>query len=1243
MPKSGAHQPLVRHDTDDGAETGQSVKSLADVSEEEIDSRMSRRSSVIADLLSLFRRSSSVLVRPHTRLGNPNYDDDDDEFDEEDDKEASKDRILQKIQQKKEIIQKLRGQPWYMRRKRRTLKVAQKHLQQQEAKVSKARLYKAEAGRRLTQASRWLDNLKIYLIPWEAKIRKIESHFGSVVSSYFTFHRWVLGVNITITFIMCMFVVIPEWLADSRTTFGDDRYNKTKAIKVMPPAVRARADELSTVWDFGGYFQYSLLFYGYYSKETFFGETIKYRVPVAYFFCNIFILGFSLFIILRKMAANNRRGTLSSGKTQQYLFNWKAFTGWDYTIGNPETAGNVYMANVIKFREAINDDKQKPSDKHPWIRFIARVLTNLFICSMYVFSIWAIMQCGTLKGEHFFAQNATAITISLITLVFPNIFDLLGKIEKLHPRNALRFQLGRVLVLYILNYYTLIYSLMLQLENLQREKNESDRPSTTTIAPNPNVETIARTIRDTLFPRYPVNNTPHTYYSYTPVTTTPIPSTSSWTTVLPDFGPFGVYNPKASVTKDDTVFSSPVVETHQFGPNSDWNETTVNAVSPTGASTRASLRMSQGGLCWETIIGQEITKLVTMDLYMTVASIFLIDFLRGLACRYLNLFWPWDLERTFPEYGEFKVAENVLHLVNNQGMIWLGLFFVPLLPMLNNIKLIILMYIRGWAAMTCNVPASQIFRASRSSNFFFALLILFLFLCTLPVGFVIASKTPSKSCGPFGNQSFFYSVITDVLHENLDKTLVNGIKYSLSPGIIIPVLVLLSLVIYFLIAMVTGLSQANQDLSFQLMVERTEEKKKIFELAGGKKKKSKDNTFGKQKTKPLLSPPNKGVSSDEDSQHNNRSTAKSVSGRQFVPSLGSVSEVDHSTGEEQSSDTESTTSSLPPKLSLRQRFLVCIGWADPGKYNRKHDDIEMEEGAGGGRIRDLSTASDSDSDDEDSEKKNSESRYLLPPDGSRPASRERSENASKRSSASRRTSNRDMSYRTAIQSFDQNSQSASGSSSKSTTTAPSNSEMRIEIIENPLRTYVTPLRIEKKSSASSSSSSHQPSSSIEKQAARRLLQPISTTHNIRYGVATVENSSQDPTRPPSTDDSLGDPALHDPLWANLNPHSSYTSAMMSPIMNEFMSNDETTDDEKGRLIPDRPPIPHSPRELKRLRREKEQSESGSKPSTPRPPRFRISMSPPRKPPSEKNDSDSSNRKYEMRVEKSPKKPKKSEE
>lgn len=41
---------------------------------------------------------------------------------------------------------------------------------------------------------------------------------------------------------------------------------------------------------------------------------------------------------------------MTSGKTEQYTFAWKLFTGWDYSIENSETTNNTVMANANKFR-----------------------------------------------------------------------------------------------------------------------------------------------------------------------------------------------------------------------------------------------------------------------------------------------------------------------------------------------------------------------------------------------------------------------------------------------------------------------------------------------------------------------------------------------------------------------------------------------------------------------------------------------------------------------------------------------------------------------------------------------------------------------------------------------------------------------------------------------------------------------------------------------------------------------------
>ncbi|KAJ1180268.1 hypothetical protein NDU88_005490 [Pleurodeles waltl] len=681
--------------------------------------------------------------------------------------------IFQNIQFQKELVSNIRCRPWPMRQKLKALRQAKEIVLKYEGRLTRTRGYQAAGAELWKKFLRLAYNFLVLFIPWEMRIKKIESHFGSGVASYFIFLRWLFGINIVLTIMTGAFVVLPELLAGA--PFG------STVSKTIPDKEVASAQDLDTIWSLGGYLQYSVLFYGYYGRERKIGRA-GYRLPLAYFLVGMAVFAYSFIILLRKMAKNSRM-SLASASDENYTFCWRVFCAWDYLIGNTEAAESKTAAIVNSIREAILEEQEKKKSTNLAVTITLRIIANILVLLSLAGSIYIIyfvvdrsQKLERTKLElTLWEKNEVSVVVSLITMIAPSAFELVAALEMYHPRTTLRFQLARVLVLYLGNLYSLIIALLDKVNSMSNIGNGS--------ATEPAPFLATRT-----FP------------------------TLSTSTAVPDLGANGNSTFILELEENSTT---PVIVPNQTTSSSSFDYNF----------------QSQKNECWETYVGQEMLKLSIIDMIFTVASILLIDFFRGLFVRYLSDCWCWDLESKFPEYGEFKIAENVLHLVYNQGMIWMGAFFSPCLPACNVFKLIGLMYLRSWAVLTCNVPHQQVFRASRSNNFYLAMLLFMLFLCMLPTVFSIARYKPSLNCGPFSGQEKIYDIISETIKTDFPGWFNTVVSYISSPIVILPALLLLFMLIYYLQSIARSLKFTNNQLRSQIQNERNEDKKKVLQMA----------------------------------------------------------------------------------------------------------------------------------------------------------------------------------------------------------------------------------------------------------------------------------------------------------------------------------------------------------------------------------------------------------------------------
>ncbi|KAJ4941412.1 hypothetical protein JOQ06_011291 [Pogonophryne albipinna] len=636
-----------------------------------------------------------------------------------------------------------RNKPWRMKRRLVLLKEAQEFVEKFEGALGKGKgrklyAYKVMMAKKLIKFKRDFENFKTACIPWEQKIKEVESHFGSSVASYFIFLRWMYGLNMVLFGLMFGLVVLPEILMG--LPYG------SIPRKTVPREEQETAMDFSVLNDFGGYIKYSFLFYGYFNNNRRIG-LLQFRLPLSYLLVGVGIFGYSLMVVIRTMARNANEGG-DGAEEGEFTFSWKMFTSWDYLIGNPETADNKYASITTSFKESIVDEQENQKDENIHLRRFLRVLANFLItCSLggsgylIYFVVKRSQDFAKMEKENlsWLEKNEVEFVMSLLGLVCPPLFETIAELEDYHPRIALKWQLGRIFALFLGNLYTFLFALFDEVnEKLETEKS-------------------IKNATDWAFEQYYTNYSSH--YNTTDV-------------------------PPPNVHPADVI----------------------------------------RGPCWEDAVGIGFVKLIVSDMQVTYLTILIGDFARAFIVRFLNYCWCWDLEAGFPSYGEFDISGNVLGLIFNQGMIWMGAFYAPGLVGLNVLRLLSSMYYQCWAVMCCNVPHERVFKASRSNNFYMGLLLLVLFLSLLPVVYTIMTVSPSFDCGPFSGQGKMYDVIMETIEQDLPPFLANIFTYATNPGLILPAVLLMVLAIYYLNAVSKGYQNANLDLKKKMKITRDEEK-----------------------------------------------------------------------------------------------------------------------------------------------------------------------------------------------------------------------------------------------------------------------------------------------------------------------------------------------------------------------------------------------------------------------------------
>ncbi|XP_078319443.1 transmembrane channel-like protein 7 [Crassostrea virginica] len=228
--------------------------------------------------------------------------------------------------------------------------------------------------------------------------------------------------------------------------------------------------------------------------------------------------------------------------------------------------------------------------------------------------------------------------------------------------------------------------------------------------------------------------------------------------------------------------------------------------------------------CWETYVGQQVYKLLLIDMVVVILVVLLWHTPR----RYINTKYR-DRFKIVKFIGpqEFDLPKSVVDIIYAQNLCWFGLLFCPLIPAITFLHNIIVFFVKKVDLFKNCRPESRPYKTSKSTSLFMKVLLLSFILAVVPVGYVIGKIQPSQSCGPFrmySNHSFrMYHGLVNYVYS-WDKG-PQTVFFFIGTGIfVVPLLILLMLLMYYYWVIGSGYATKKEYVLEDLKMEKLDTK-----------------------------------------------------------------------------------------------------------------------------------------------------------------------------------------------------------------------------------------------------------------------------------------------------------------------------------------------------------------------------------------------------------------------------------